>query len=133
MLLAAPTQNELTEPEQQKNTVQTGEHIAGVWADENDATGRTLTWHIGVVEAVDDDGATVSYLVQTNCNNKANWMYPESAATFYTPYDQIIANNLSVEYSCVTIIRCRINQSTITQMKNLFREYMDKLNETNKI
>ena len=51
----------------------------------------------------------VSYLVQTNCNNKANWMYPESAATFYTPYDQIIANNLSVEYSCVTIIRCRIN------------------------
>ena len=75
----------------------------------------------------------VSYLVQTNCNFKANWMYPESAATFYTPYDQIIANNLSVEYSCVTIIRCRINQSTITQMKNLFREYMDKLNETNKI
>ena len=60
-------------------------------------------------------------------------MFPESAATLYTPYDQIIANNLSVEYSCVTIIRCRINQSTITQMKNLFREYMDKLNETNKI
>ena len=123
----APTQNQATDAAQQKKKLQTGEHIVGVWADENDATGRTLTWQIGVVEAVDEGGATVSYLVQTNCNKKENWIYPKSAATFYTPFDQIIANNLSVEYSCVTIIRCRINKSTITQMNDLFREYMDKL------
>ena len=63
-----PPQNKVTEPDQQM-TVQTGEHVASVWADENDATGRTLTWHIEVVEDVDDGGATVSYLVQTNNNN----------------------------------------------------------------
>ena len=108
-------------------TVQTGEHIAGVWADDNDATGRILTWHIGIVESVDDGGAVVSYLVQTNSNNKANWMYPESASTFYTPYDQIIANNLSVEYCSVTIIRCRINKATIDDTNKLFEEYMQKL------
>ena len=56
---AAPAQNKFTEPEQ-KRAIQTGEHIAGVWADENDATGRTLTWHKGVVEDV-DCGAKVSY------------------------------------------------------------------------
>ena len=107
-----PTENTSTEPEKVTKTVQTGEHIAGVWADDNDATGRILTWHIGIVES-DDGGAVVSYLVQTNSNNKANWMYPESASTFYTPYDQIIANNLSVEYRCVTIIRCRITRQQL--------------------
>ena len=67
-----------------------------MWSDENDATGHTLTWHIRVVEAI-DDGGEVSYLVQTNSNDKAHWMYPESGATFYTPYDQIIVENESVD------------------------------------
>ena len=57
-----PTENTSTEPEQVTKTVQTGEHIAGVWADDNDATGRTLTWHLGIVESVDDGGAV--------CTNK---------------------------------------------------------------
>ena len=126
---AAPTlnNNNTTEPTHQRKKIQIGEHIAGVWADDNDTTGRTLTWHIGVVEAMDEDGATVSYLFQTKSSNKSNWMYPESAATFYTQYDQIIANNLSVEYSCVTIIRCKINQSTVTELNKLFKDYMDKI------
>ena len=54
-------------------------------------------------------------------------MYPEAAATFYTPYDQLIGNNLSVEYTCVTIIRCKINNATIIKMTDLFREYVEKL------
>ena len=35
---AAPSQSIAMEPEQQKKTVLIMEHIAGVWADDNDAT-----------------------------------------------------------------------------------------------
>ena len=104
--------------------LETGAHIAGVWSDEADPTGRTLTWYIGVVEAVEKGGAMVSYMVQTNCNNKSNWMYPETSATYYTPRDQIIAMGLSVEYSCATIIRCRINAKTVCKLDELFSGYV---------
>ena len=70
----------------------------------------------------------VSYLIQTNTNSKSNWMYPETAATFYTPNDQIIMNSLKVEYSCVTIIRCKIDESLIKDLNCLFEEYMKKIN-----
>ena len=104
-----------------------GVHVAGVWSDDTDATGQTLTWHIGVVESVDDNGATVAYLVQTKNNSKNNWMFPESASTHYTPFDQIIATDLSVRYSCATIIRCQIASTTTTLLNELFTEYMNKI------
>lgn len=107
---------------------QPGEHIAGVWADEKDPTGQTLTWHIGVVESVSNDGAMVSYLIQSNNKSKANWMFPETSSTFYTPKDQIIMASLKVEYTCVTIIRCRIANSIIKELDCKFEEYMKQLN-----
>ena len=125
---AVTSEKECQEEESQiHKTFKIGEHIAGVWSDENDATGKTLTWHIGIVEAIEKGGVKVSYLLQTNNNDKANWMYPESASTFYTPYEQIIALNLSVECSCITIIRCRLNQCTVNELNRLFAEYMAKL------
>ena len=39
-----------------------------VSADDCDATGHTLTWHIGVVESVDNERAIVSKLIQKYCN-----------------------------------------------------------------
>ena len=67
-------------------TLQTGEHVAGVWSDDN-----------------------VSYL-QASSKDRCHWVYPETAATLCTPLDQIIATGLSVEYSCATIIRCKITK-----------------------
>ena len=54
-------------------------------------------------------------------------MYPESAATFFTPYNQIIAYHVSVKYSCATIIRCTIDADTVSELNKLFEEYMKKL------
>ena len=71
-------------------------------------TGHKLTWHIGVIESVNENGANVAYLVQSNAKNKANWIFPESATTFQTPKEQIIANDICVEYGCATIIRCKV-------------------------
>ena len=50
-------------------------------------------------------------------------MYPETAATLCTPLDQIIATGLSVEYSCATIIRCKITKETVTELDNLLTAY----------
>ena len=69
----------------------------------------------------------VSCLIQINTNSKANWMYPETAAISYMPKDQIIMNSLIVEYSCVTIIRCRIGESLIKDLNCQFVEKMNKL------
>ena len=116
------TSDSTTEP----HKVNIGEHIVGVWADEHDTSGSMLTWHVGVVESIADGGATVSYLLQSNSRNKSHWIYPESAATFFTPYNQIIAYNLSVKYSCATIIRCSIDANTVSELNKLFEEYMNK-------
>ena len=48
-----------------------------VSADDCDATGHTLTWHIGVVESVDNERAIVSKLIQKYIKRKANWMHPK--------------------------------------------------------
>ena len=107
-----------------------GSHIAGVWANEADSAGEALTWYLGVVESLSESGAMVSYLVQTKSNDKTHWMYPDtsdigSSNSFYTPYDQIIAEDLSnfVKYSCVTIIRCHMEPNTITRLDQLLEEY----------
>lgn len=119
-----PTLEPSSESGQVNLDLQTGAHIAGVWSDETDPTGQSLTWYIGVVESVDKGGAMVSYLVQTKKSNKSNWMYPETSATYYTPCDQIIATNVSVEYSCVTIIRCKINAKTVSKLDEMFSKYV---------
>ena len=75
--------------------------MAGVWSDDSDPTGQTLTWDIGVVESVNDNNALVTYLVQTKNNSRQNWMFPESASTHSTTCDQIIATDFPVQYSCV--------------------------------
>ena len=94
-----------------------------MWTDDADPTGHTLAWYIGTVERLDKGGAMVSYMVQTHCNNKSKWMYPETSAVYYTPLDQIIAVDFPVEYSCVIIIRCRINAKTVCKLDKLFSEY----------
>lgn len=103
-------------------TLQTGEHVAGVWSDDNGPSGQTLTWHIGVIELVDSEKVSVSYL-QASSKDRCHWVYPETAATLCTPLDQIIATGLSVEYSCATIIRCKITKETVTELDNLLTAY----------
>lgn len=129
----APSANsglpDLEEPQSEirRHNLHQGVHVAVVWSDDSDARGRTLTWHIGVVESVTDDGATVAYLVQSKSSSKSNWIFPESATTHFTPYDQIIATELSDQYSCVTIIRCQISSSTVSFLNQLLSDYLKKI------
>ena len=74
-------------------TLQAREHVAGVWSDDNDPTGQTLTWHIGVIVSIDAESVTTSYL-QSNSKDRCHCVYivyPETATTLCTPKDQIIA------------------------------------------
>ena len=107
------------------NNLEVGSHISAVWTDELDRRGERLSWYIGVVESVDKNrgSAKVSYMKQTQESSKANWQFPESAMLFDTPIDQIIASDLPVEYSCVTIIRCKLRDGTVSKINGLFELY----------
>ena len=112
--------------EKDDDAIKQGEHVACVWADEKDPTGISLTWHLGVVESVNTDSATISYL-QQNSTDKSCWAYPETASTLSTPFEQIIKKNLKVEYSCATIIRCKISKQIVTSLNKLLSAYIEKL------
>ena len=72
--LALLSQSHSNKDEQQVHVLNPDEHITSVWADDCDAT---LTWHIGVVESVDNERAIVSKLIQKYIKRKANWMHPK--------------------------------------------------------
>ena len=120
-------ENQTSSSESFSEKFKSGSHIAAVWSDEQDPTGQTLTWYIGVIEDLTDTGANVSYLLQTNTNTKSNWMYPETSSTLFTPFDQMIASDLSVEYSCATIIRCRVSSKSVSDIEKTFKEYINRI------
>ena len=107
-----------------------GSHVAGVWSNEADPTGDSLTWYLGVVQTVSETGAMVSYMVQNKSNDKAHWMYPETSTTntYHTSFEQIIARDLPVKYSCVTIIRCQLINETIIDINKRMENYLKELN-----
>ena len=109
--------------------LQPGSHVAAVWADDFDAAGKKLTWHIGVVESLNVDSVKVSYLMQSSSKSKSTWIFPETASTFITPVDQIISSDINIEYSCATIIRSRISVETINMLDNLLKEYVENLSQ----
>ena len=49
-----------------------------------------------------------------------NWLFPECSKIFLTHTDQIIAFDIPVEYSVVTIIRCKINSTIVSKVKDNF-------------
>ena len=77
--------------------LQAREHVAGVWSlTKKTQLDTLLTWHIGVIESIDAESITFSYL-QSNSIDKCHWLYPESATTLCTTKEQIIATGLSIE------------------------------------
>ena len=49
---------------------------------------------------------------------------PECSGVFLTHADQIIAFNIPVEYSVVTIIRCKINKTIVSKIQTDFSQYI---------
>ena len=50
--------------------------------------------------------------------------FPERSEVFLTHADQIIAFNIPVEYSVVTIIRCKINNTIVSKNQTDFSQYI---------
>ena len=79
------------------------------------------------MDRVEDNGAIVSYLKRTKSRNHSKWSFPESANRHFTTSGQIIGQDFDVEYSCVTIIRCALQQSTVNDLVKKFEEYISSL------
>ena len=69
-----------------------GHHVACVWEDDK-TFNHELSWFIGVVERVTEDGAYVSYMSQMVHDSMIKWKFPETARVHYTPLEQTIAWN----------------------------------------
>ena len=79
------------------------------------------------MDRLEDNGAVISYLKRTKRNNHTKWSFPESANRHLTPYNQIIFEDFDIEYSCVTIIRCSLQQSTVHDIVEKFEHYISVL------
>ena len=52
------------------------------------------------------------------------WVFPGHSKVFLTHGDQIIASNIPVENSVVTIIRCKINKTIVSKSQTDFSLYI---------
>ena len=93
-----------------------GEHIACVWAE---AIGDSLNWHLGVVYKYDDNELYVSYMQKTDKKGK-NWIFPEEAEIRLTQSDQIIVLNIPVKYSVTAMMRCSLDNETLSNIQECF-------------
>ena len=53
-----------------------------------------------------------------------SWYFPERAEVFLTHADQVIAFDIPVEYSVVTVIRCKINRTIVSKIQTDFSQYI---------
>ena len=56
-----------------------------------------------------------------------NWVFPEKAVNFKTSMNQIILFDIQVQYSCVTVIRCRVSESVVEHIRTVFNNYVEKI------
>ena len=100
-----------------------GSHCIAVWEDDMADTNE-LNWYLGVIESDISDGQfSVSYMVRSGKGDE-RWFFPERSEVFLTHADQIIAFNIPVEYSAVTIIRCKINKTIVSKIQTDFSQYI---------
>jgi len=82
----------------------------------------------GVTEKTDESGnVQVSYMMRSNRLNNHQWMLPEELTSYLTPKTQIIKVDFPVEYSCITIVRCKISKETISEINAAFNDYVKTL------
>ena len=85
-----------------------------------------LNWFWGIVEKIEEDGLTISYLTQASRSDSdggQSWTFPEEAEVIKTSYEQILASKVKVQYSGCVRIRCTIiDASLILGMNNLTRQ-----------
>ena len=77
-----------------------------------------------VVENLEHDAVTISYFVRSKAGASDKWQVPEAAVVYRTPQDQIIMKDIVVQYSCITIIRCKIDADSIAQINKAFEKYI---------
>ena len=100
--------------EGEKNPIQyqIGEHLIAFWIE-----GNETKWHLGVVEAIENENPLVSYMILTNAKGRS-WTYPESAEVIWTSCGQILASKVKVQYLGSVCIRCNLLSNDLIQEMN---------------
>ena len=95
-----------------------GEHIACAWAEDID---DSLNWHVGVNYKYDDNELYVQYMKKTDKKGKNwLWLFPLEAEIRLTQLDQIIVRNIPVKYSLTTMMRCTLDNETLSGIQECF-------------
>ena len=66
----------------------------------------------------------ISYLYRSSAQNDRLWTFPESAHLLSTPTEQIILSTFSVQYECISVIKCIIDGEDIKKIREHFDEYI---------
>ena len=100
--------------EGEKNPIQyqIGEHLIAFWIE-----GNETKWHLGVVEAIENENPLVSYMILTDAKGRS-WTYPESAEVIWTSCGQILASKVKVQYLQSVCIRCNLLSNDLIQEMN---------------
>ena len=100
--------------EGEKNPIQyqIGEHLIAFWIE-----GNETKWHLGVVEAIENENPLVSYMILTDAKGRS-WTYPESAEVIWTSCGQILASKVKVQYFGSVCIRCNLLSNDLIQEMN---------------
>ena len=100
--------------EGEKNPIQyqISEHLIAFWIE-----GNETKWHLGVVEAIENENPLVSYMILTDAKGRS-WTYPESAEVIWTSCGQILASKVKVQYLGSVCIRCNLLSNDLIQEMN---------------
>ena len=100
--------------EGEKNPIQyqIGEHLIAFWIE-----GNETKWHLGVVEAIENENPLVSYMILTDAKGRS-WTYPESAEVIRTSCGQILASKVKVQYLRSVCICCNLLSNDLIQEMN---------------
>lgn len=93
-----------------------GEHIIAFWLS------KSYQWYLGVIDKVSTDNLEVSYFVSTD-NTRKLWTLPEDCEQYTTSPDQILSNNVKVNYMRSVKIKCKISEDElIEQLDSLVKD-----------
>ena len=86
--------------------------------------GSKPTWHLGIIDNVEENSCLVSHLVRKSVDG-CLWAFPAEADTWSVFPEQILAKNICVEYtqSVNGLIKCRISRELVEKLDSELKNY----------
>ena len=96
--------------DERNNEKQVGQHVIVFWVEQMEKV-----WYLGIIDKITDDGIFVSHFAPTR--NRTEWTFQEDSDVQLVEEDQIIKHGFTVCYLQSTRIRCRLEQSLVTEVE----------------